>query len=121
MNRVLNLIWAYFRAFIIEKNREHFYHPDLWDTDTATLNTIVSAIQSNVLLAEDLELILPGKQTREFLYWKYKGNTRLIIEEMLEAKAVETYELKDSPLGLKWLTKQLNKTRSESDQIGNII
>jgi hypothetical protein len=115
------LIWAYFITFIVEKERSHFYHENLWELNTDELTDAVSFHHASILKAEDLGLILPGKQTREFLYWKYKGNTHLIFEEMGEAMKVEKYELKEIPHGLKWLVTQLNKTRPKSGHISNII
>lgn len=116
-----HLIWAYFVTFIIEKDRTYFHHENLWQLSREEITDVVSFHHASMLKAEDLGLILQGKQTREFLYWKYKGNSQLIFKEIVEAQKVEKYELKEAPRGLKWLVKQLNKTRPKSEHIGNII
>jgi hypothetical protein len=114
-------IWGYILDNLAVKNREWFFHETLWDDDIKTVSGYIFAVNNNILIAEDLRLTCTDKLAAEFLYWKYKGNSQLIVEEMHEALSQKSYELKDNQLGLKWLVKKLNRSRPTSHQIDNII
>jgi len=114
-------IWNYMKQHIINRQRNFIFHKDLWDDNVETTMKYIVGLSSNIYLAEDLDLISPGKLTSEFMFWKHKGNTKLIIEEMLEARQVEKYKLKDSHRGLKWLVGKLNQSLPKSRKIEGYI
>jgi hypothetical protein len=88
-----------------------------WTLTSSDLATRVSINNNNILLAEDIGLISSRSETREFIYWKFKGDSHLIVKEMAEALYTSHYNLPDSKRGLKWLIKKLNKTRKNSRKL----
>ena len=72
------------------------------------------------MLAEDISLISTREETRKFIYWKHKGDSRLIVKEMADAFYQNKYAIPDSKHGLKWLIKKLNKTRQADQQLSRV-
>jgi hypothetical protein len=118
---VSNEIYGYIIQHIVHKERDLFFIRDeLW-CEPSQLNTNCFICNNMVCRAEDLYLINSISETYSFLYWCWHGDEVRIFEEMGEAKLTEKYHLKDTPLGLKWLIKKLNKTRPKSQRIGTVI
>lgn len=88
-----------------------------WILTSSELTTRVSINNKNIMLAEDISLISTLSETREFIYWKLKGDSHLIVREMAEAFNTKKYYLPDSKWGLKWLIKKLNKTRKKAHKL----
>ena len=111
----------YLKLYIIEENPPIYDTRELWGDSPKVTHQYIFSLQSYVLRAEDIGLITTRKQTTEFLYWFYKGNTELIADEINDARACKKYQLVDSHKGLKWLVGKINKSRSPNDQLGDII
>lgn len=88
-----------------------------WTLTNSELITRVSINNKNVMLAEDISLISTSSEKREFIYWKFKGDSHLIVKEMAEALHTKKYYLPNSKRGLKWLIKKLNKTRKKARRL----
>ncbi|MBD0781814.1 hypothetical protein [Pseudoalteromonas maricaloris] len=92
-----------------------------WNLTLEQINGFIYINQKNILLAEDLQLVIGDDELYEFIYWKSVGDSKLIVKEMAQAFRCELWEVKDSQMGLKWLIKQLNKTRKSDRKIGGVI
>lgn len=81
-----------------------------------------SQIQSDiVLMAEDINLIIPIREEKYFLYLVRKSDLYSVYQELKEAKRVKKWKVRNSRHGLKWVIHKLNQKRPPSNKIGQEI
>ncbi len=106
--------------FVSDNHQFRLLRSTPWSLTKNEIGIRISINNKNIMLAEDISLISTREETRKFIYWKHKGDSRLIVKEMADAFYQNKYAIPDSKHGLKWLIKKLNKTRQADQQLSRV-
>lgn len=115
------LIYKIFTHVVIGTEDENFFFPPMWQYSDEEFY-LNSQIQSDiVLMAEDINLIIPIREEKYFLYLVRKSDLYSVYQELKEAKRVKKWQVRNSRHGLKWVIHKLNQKRPPSNKIGQEI
>jgi hypothetical protein len=115
-----HLLLSYMKQhfFDIDRNISLLLRESPWKLSNEDIDSIAMINNKNILIAEDLRLVRDEKEGKEFIYWKQRGDSFLIIKEMVNALSLREPEFRNlSEKGLKWLIEKLNKSRPKSRRI----